>query len=243
MFKYSSFITQAFAVFAFSGHLNAAIIDASAFTGDYGFESFEGLQVGDNISAFAFYPGSLHPGIDGPYTFDSGITLTNPIPNSTGNSLVGVKEFLLGPEGFGLGFNGYIGDAGDVPFGSAFFYKNNQSDEATEFTFPNDVMLAGAYVSALHDEIITFSVFDVNDVLLETASIPSVGVADWGSNFIGIQHEGIRTIQISGAYSVIDGISFSPATLPIPSAFFLLCSAFLGLVGLERKRIGVQSTL
>src|ERR1041384_2777680 len=76
-------------------------------------ESFEGVSPGANSPQL---PGTgiLKPGVIEPFTFGSGVVLTEPIPN-VGVAARGVQvdDFSIGPAGFGLAENGHIASAND----------------------------------------------------------------------------------------------------------------------------------
>ena len=82
-------------------------------------ESFEGLVAGANDPQSPGL-GYLSPGAVSDFTFGSGIKLTTPIPNpgKDDNGVV-VGDWSQGSADLGLGTNGSINSASDVPDGSA----------------------------------------------------------------------------------------------------------------------------
>ena len=64
-------------------------------------ESFEGLSPGPNIPQEPVDTGFFKPGVNGPFTFPSGVKLTGPIPNVSFNG-VSVGDFAIGPAPFSL---------------------------------------------------------------------------------------------------------------------------------------------
>jgi len=189
-------------------------------------ESFEALALGPNVGEYS--PGdSFVPGIVGPFTFASGITLTRPIPNpipgfdedEIGTATIG--DFLRPAEGgFGVGDQGGVNDESDVPFGTAFLGMDGESELANvEFTFPSVVCRVGAFVTAIRD--IEMTVFDGDNEELETYSIPPVLVDDWPTNFVGIENpNGVRKVVFHGDFLVMDGLRFEP--IPEPTTACLL---------------------
>ena len=203
-------------------------------------ESFEGLSPGPNIPQsqnLAFFK----PGVNGPFTFNSGVTLTGPIPNALPPSAVGIPvgDFSLGPAVFGLGDNGLIASANDVPDGSAYLALNSHPGPI-EFTFTSDVFRVGALVAGgtafgMGPGFSTLSAFDASGKLLETVSVTKVNVSSWSSNFAGLQTDsGIRKISFSDSDAgrnplVLDRLTFEPVPEPttwLVIAVGLLCVAF-----------------
>jgi hypothetical protein len=215
-------------------------------------ESFEGLSPGPNLSLQGNNVGLLNPGIIEPFTFGSGVTLTG--------SVIGVSigDWSIGPAFCGLGENGLVASAADVPDGSAYLAINFGS--VVEFTFPSDILRVGALVtsSALNagdfGNPIYLSAFDAFGTLLETVTIPNVNVSDWGSNFLGLENTtGIRRVIFSptptntGSYLVLDRLTFEPISSPsiaVPeptSALGVLVGAVLGASSmLKRRQLNVK---
>jgi hypothetical protein len=113
----------------------AVPITPSAFDGSAIVESFEGGVVGPNggQSPFAHI---LEPGIVGPDTFSSGVTLVAPVPNRwTLNSGAFVHDLRL-PAGATnhRGANGSVASALEVPFGTAY-----QGEDAEELSHWNEI--------------------------------------------------------------------------------------------------------
>ena len=80
--------------------------------------------------------------------------------------------------------------------------------------------------------------YDAAGMLLESVTIGTVPVANWGNNFFGLERsEGIRSVVFSGADFGIDGLTFegSPVVVPEPATGVLVG---LGLVvlGLARRQ-------
>jgi hypothetical protein len=207
--------------------------------GDFGpsavFESFEGLSAGTNIpSAGAGY---LEPGVIEPFNFNSGVTLTWPIPNPGIREGVIVGDWSIGGAHFGLASNGSIDSAADVPFGTAYLALDAPEPQGPiELTFPSDILRVGAYVTASSlSGPITLSVFDTANHILETATISPVNVSLWGNNFLGIENTGgIRKIQFSGRFEVLDGLT---SEVPEPTTICLLGLGALSLVSRKTTKI------
>jgi hypothetical protein len=215
-------------------------------------ESFEGLSPGLNLTLQGNDVGLLNPGVIEPFTFESGVTLTG--------SVIGVLigDWSIGRAYFGLGENGFVDSAADVPDGSAYLAINFGS--VVEFTFPSDILRVGGLVtsSALNagdlGSPINLSAFDEFGTLLETVTIPNVNVSDWGSNFLGLENAaGIRRVTFSptptnvGSYLVLDRLTFEPISSPsiaVPeptSGLGVLVCAVLGASSmLKRRQVNVK---
>ena len=125
----------------------AAQVGASAFGSGTIVESFEGLSSDSNIPSGL--DGYLNPGVTGLYTFKSGATLTNPIPNSGRNRGVVVGDFAIGSATFNLSSNGAILSAADVPDGSAHIAIDSPASAGpVEFTFVSPIFRVGAFVTS-----------------------------------------------------------------------------------------------
>jgi hypothetical protein len=204
-------------------------------------ESFEGLSAGYNIpSAGAGYDDWLAPGVIEPFTFASGVTLTGPIPNPGLSEGVIIGDWSIGFVGFELGNNGTISSAADVPFGNAYLALNAYAGGGPiELTFSSDMDRVGGYITAGYISpdppgTITLTAFDASDNLLGVVSISSVDVSQWSLNFLGIKDVGaIRSIQLSGDYEVLDGLTAQ--VIPAPGAI-LLGGIGVAFVGWLRRR-------
>jgi hypothetical protein len=199
-------------------------------------ESFEGLSAGPNITQpYASY-GYLEPGVVSPFTFASGVTLTSPIPNPGIGTGVIIGDWAIGSSGFGLGSNGSV-SAADVPSGTAYIALDDPATSGPmEFTFASDVFSVGALVTAASGDI-TLSAFDSLGNPLGTASVASVYVTNWGSNWLGFASgTGIRKVQFNGDFLVLDDLTFDGVSpIPAPGAVVLGLLG-TGLVGWLRKR-------
>jgi len=207
---------------------NAVPISPGAFGSGAVVESFEGLSAGPNIPLVDPSFGFFNPATVGPFTFGSGVTFTNPVPNPPlGNGVV-IGDFSLGIATFGLTTGGVITSAANVPFGSAFMGLNSNAPGPIEFTFASDMLNVGGYVSGLPGGVVTLTAYDAGNNLLESTTVATVPVGSWPTNFIGLQRsEGIRRIELNASTLVLDGLTFE--AIPEPSTLTL---AGLGLFGL-----------
>ncbi len=205
-------------------------------------ESFEGLSVGPNVT---FWQGGyLVPGTTSAYTFSSGITLTNPIPNDTDHTLIG--DFSLGAINHGLGAYGDVNNVGQVPDGTALLLYNHDTDPF-DFNFSSDILRVGAYVTCADDNTntVTLNVYDSGNTLLESQSVPCVDISNLGTNFIGIQNSGgIQRIEFIGAYMVIDLLTFEEGVgVQVPTMnewgliIFMVFAGLGAIYYLRKKRI------
>ena len=197
-------------------------------------EGFEGLHPGPNSPTPTWAPGSayLAIGAQGPYTFASGVTFTSPTPNTeatqpgTGTLLA---DFSLGDGAayFGLGFNGAITDPSQLPGGNAYLaWDSPASQGSMTFSFSTAQTMVGAYVDASGGNIVETAYNAVGRVI-GTSSVASEDVDMWRFNFESVSTPGIRSVNFSGDFKVLDNLTFNPGiTTPTPEP------ASLALVGL-----------
>lgn len=213
---------------------SATPIGAAAFGGAQVFESFEGLTAGPNIT-IGLGASLLQPGVTSAFAFASGVVLTDPVPNP-GVFSAGpfVHDFALGNDVTNnWGTNGTVASAANVPFGSAYlgaFAGAGNASITLEFATPQDRV--GAYVTGVNGTNVTMRVYDASGTLLETVSAATVPVADWGTNFLGVEQSGqISRVVFSGPDFGMDGLTFENAPVPVPESS-TLASILMGLAGL-----------
>lgn len=188
-------------------------------------ESFEALQPGPNIDQPWASTGNaaLVPGTETAYTFASGVTLTQPIPNNSDSAVV--LDFAYSNLDATWGLSDETGDIdspSQVPFGTAYLGWNMPSEGGSvEFTFPTDMSRVGAYAIAAYDAthsldgLVTMSAYDANGTLLETVAVGPAHSSDWGTSFLGIENAaGIRKVTFNGDYMVLDGLTFERPGVP-----------------------------
>jgi len=170
--------------------------------------------------------------VTGPFAFGSGVTLTGPIPNPGLHSGAIVGDFVIDPASFSLVGNGDITSAAQVPFGSAYLAMDDPTDPVPiELSFATSMLRVGAYVTGASGAI-TLTTFDTVGAVIESTTLSSVTVSQWGDNFIGLENtSGIAKVQFSGDYIVLDGLTFEP--VPAPGAAAL---AMIGVGLLHRRR-------
>jgi hypothetical protein len=207
-------------------------------------EGFEGLSPGPNIPLA--FNGVMKPGVNGPFTFPSGLTLINPIPNNpifaTG---VGVGDWSIGAAFFGLAENGPIASVADVPDGTAYL-DLDALPGPLEFLLPVDVNGVSALVTGTPGTI-TLSAFGASNNLLKTASIPAVPVSAWRTNMIEVESSaGIRKISFQNSSPpwdiVLDDVTFIPEPDYVPLVI-VLGALFLARHSLRRQRARTEPSL
>ncbi len=186
-------------------------------------ESFESLIANPTNNPQSPGTGLFSPGTTSTFTFNSGVALSTPIPNpGEGSNGIVVGDWSQGSANFALGANGSITLAGDVPDGSAYLFVDSiaASSGPVGFTFANPVGAVGAYVTATGGASVTIRAYNSADQLIESATISSVARTLWtakdSSAFLGLRAAGIKRVEFSGDFLVLDQLVFRPLT---PSLF------------------------
>ncbi len=231
------------------GTIHATPIGRDTFGSEAVVESFEGLSPGANSPQLPDR-GFLKPGVIGQFSFRSGATLTGPIPNpgvgATGDNAAGVLvgDFSIGPAVFGLGVNGIITSANDIPDGTAFLALDAHPGPI-EFTFASDMVRVGALEAGGPPGFVTLSAFDGSGRLLEAVTLPKASQTEWATTFIGLENAaGIRKVTFSDSTIntgfntlVLDDLIFEPLVAPVPAPHsILLLAAGMTVAGYIRFR-------
>lgn len=250
-----------------------ATIDLGAFGAGAVTEGFERTVIGPNNPGCANCAGAPNgfsfPGVLATYTFGSGLSLYAPNPNpgppadgAASRSYHVVGDFARDANvGWGY-FGGPVDDPSQLPGGKAFFGANNYSllgvvsEVTVEFALPAPVLRVGAFLTgnltvAGLSQSITMEVLDDGGAVLESATIGSVAVASWQSNFLGIENAGgISRVRFSGPVTtgvglsvsdlLIDNLIFEIVGTPVdePDTLALLSLGMAGLGALRRRRGG-----
>ena len=179
-------------------------------------ESFEGLVAGPNNPQSPGF-GEFSPGAVSAFAFGSGVALTAPIPNpGEGSNGIVVGDWSKGDASFGLGSNGAITSASDVPAGNSYLFVDAAaaSSGPVGLTFSRAVGAVGAFVTANGGTSITLKAFDAAGTLLDTVTIPAVARTLWtakdASAFIGLKAPGIRRVEFRGDFLVMDLLQSRP---------------------------------
>ncbi|MFZ4700788.1 MAG: hypothetical protein ACOYMG_12125 [Candidatus Methylumidiphilus sp.] len=143
----------------------------------------------------------------------SGITFSNTVALTAGFSLNQTDY----PPHSGAGV---VGDDGNGPMGIVF--SNPADDVSAWFTFGS---------------LLTINAYGANGSFL--GSVNSGASNNFGSVVqIAMGYQGIGSLQIAGAVPgtfVMDDLSFTSSTVPIPAAVWMVGSALVGLFGFMRK--------
>jgi len=233
------FLPVAALALALAGPASATSIGPGAFGSGKVVESFEGLTPGANVS-LALGASLLAPGTTSAFTFASGVALTSPIPNpGVFNDGAFVHDFALGSDvtnnwGGTRVLNGAT--SSNIPFGKAYIGAFDQGTltASIAFTFASPVDKVGAYVTGAVGTTVTMSVYSASGALLESGSIATVDLAQWSSNFLGIQNSaGIKRVVFSGRDFGLDGLTWEPV-VAVPELATLPSFGFglLGLLGI-----------
>jgi hypothetical protein len=216
--------------------------------GDFGSgavtESFEGVTVGPNVSSPL--AGVLEPGVNGPFTFASGVTFAStPNPGIFADGAF-IHDFVLDPGAPSNDWvgNGAVDSALAVPFGGAYMGVFDSPSPPTNpvpiaFTFGQDMDRVGAWVAGRSATSITLSVYDGVNTLLDSITVAAGTVVDWDQDdhFLGLEASGIRRAVFSGEDFGLDALTFEEpsASVPEPGTAALVGVGLLVLVALSRR--------
>jgi hypothetical protein len=201
-------------------------------------ESFEGHTAAEANLTLALGVSLLAPGTVSAFNFASGVSLTSPIPNpGVFNDGPFIHDFALGSDvtntwGATRILNGST--SSNIPMGKAYLgaFDPGAGTASITFTFAQDMDRVGAYVTGAVNSTVTMSVYSASGTLLESGSIATVDLPQWGSNFLGIENlAGIRRVVFSGSDFGLDGLTFEPHPVAVPELGTLPSLAF-GLIGL-----------
>ena len=236
--RYASLLSVGSVLFLLLSHVGVAYA-VQASQDDFGaeavMESFEGLSARADIPRFT-QPGPRGIPMDtawfqlstgDPVAFDSGVTMVWRIglSDTMGAALVG--DFSVGPatpsmvpvipNGTRKPIDESVTAASDLPDGYAYMTVNGVGElGGVEFAFSSDMFRVGACVTSdyPYDDDnpgwVTLVVYDANDVVIESQQIDVVDIAEWGSNFLGVEAEGIRKVRFVGDFLLLDKLMFEP---------------------------------
>ena len=225
---------------ALAAPAGAAPITPWDFGGGYRVEGFEGLVAGPNVGVQLGFDGVYLPGTTGAYTFASGVTLIGPnVDVFPGDAFV--HDFRSGsPPPNDWGANGRVDGPEDVPVGTAYLavFEAGGMMSAIDLRFDDPQTRVGAFVTGDAGTTITIEAYDADGVLLESATVASVPVADWGWNFLGLERaEGIARVVFRGHDFGLDNLAFEGplAPIPEPSTAALVALGVAGLCALRHR--------
>ena len=242
--RYASLLSVGSVLFLLLSHVGVAYA-VQASQDDFGaeavMESFEGLSARADIPRFT-QPGPRGIPMDtawfqlstgDPVAFDSGVTMVWRIglSDTMGAALVG--DFSVGPatpsmvpvipNGTRKPIDESVTAASDLPDGYAYMTVNGVGElGGVEFAFSSDMFRVGACVTSdyPYDDDnpgwVTLVVYDANDVVIESQQIDVVDIAEWGSNFLGVEAEGIRKVRFVGDFLLLDKLMFEPKPEVVP---------------------------
>jgi hypothetical protein len=213
-----------------AGNANAIQASQNDFSTDAFVESFEGLSEGVNIVRLSQSgPGPMSMstpmlipwyqlGTQEPLAFVSGVTMLIPYDKDDTTDAALVGDFALGPafttmlESTGRKpLSESVDSESDVPDGRAYMTLNGVSDPyGVVFAFGADMFRVGACVTSDSSSPgwITLVAYDANGAEIESHQIDAVDIADWGTNFLGVEAEGIRKVAFLGDYVLLDKLMF-----------------------------------
>lgn len=188
-------------------------------------ESFEGIPASPNNPLYA--PQSINgngytkPVI--PFTFSSGIKLTEPNPN-TGQVLIG--DWSKGNSGKYLCDQAVI-SATDVPDGTAFLGVMDTASILT-FTLPAPSRKVGMYVegaagTCVSSTTITLTAYNAANAVIGSCTTAATNDgSNWKNHFLGFRSlsDSITKITVSGPYIAIDKLTFEPFPC-VPKTWYL----------------------
>lgn len=224
--------------FAVAGPAGAAPIAPGDLEAGYAAEGFEGLVTGPDVGLQLGFDGVYLPGTGGAYTFASGVTIVGPnIDVFPGDAFV--HDFRSGsPPPNHWGANGSVDGADDVLAGTAYLavFEAGSASSAIELRFDQAMGQVGAFVTGDAGTTITLDAYDENGVLLESVTVSSVSLSQWGSNFLGLERtEGIWRVVFRGHDFGLDELGFSELDpVPEPSSAALLGLALAALAAARR---------
>ena len=173
-------------------------------------ESFEGIPNGPNNPPKYTGTGITKPVT--PFTFGSGITLTEPNPN-TGQVQIGDWSKGSVPTYF---CNSVAISATDVPNGTAYLSVADETSILT-FTLPAASRKVGLYVEGpagcVSATPITLTAYNASNAVIGSCTTAATNDGtNWKNHFLGFQTQSdeIVKITVSGPYVVIDKLTFEP---------------------------------
>ena len=203
-------------------------------------EGFEGITDADPNVGSTGYSTVFEPGISTPYVFSSGVMLFDAPNPGIFNDGPFIHDFFFGSSPSNdWGANGSVSSAADVPSGSAYLGVFDSPSPPTndillDFRFSEDMLRVGALATGGEGVAITLEVYDASGTLLESVTLNTVPVSQWGTNFLGIERsEGIRRAVFSGPDFGMDDLIFEVLT-PEPSTGSLTALGLLGLAVARR---------
>ena len=246
MLRRKSFLALAALAALAAAPASAIPIGAAGFGAAKIVESFEGLTAGSNIT-IGLGASLLQPGTVSAFAFASGVVLISPVPNpGVFSKGAFVHNFALATDVTNnWGSNGNVASAANVPMGSAYlgaFANSGNTSFTLSFATPQDRV--GAYVTGVSGSSVTMRAYDASGTLLETVNAATVLVANWGTNFIGIQQpDRISRVVFTAPDFGIDGLTFENDLLlvPEPSTLTTLALGLFGLWGLAALGSGQRS--
>jgi hypothetical protein len=208
-------------------------------------ESFEGIAPDNhsNGTGGLEYYNNFTIGNGAVTTFASGVALSAPL--ISGGSYWNGDPFISDFRFSSAVTNGWAGTGNvapsSVPSGTAWVgtWQNNPFyayDRDLVFTFTQPMLRVGAYVDGPAGHQITMKAYDASNHLVDTQFADPVPIAQWGSNWIGIQvgnSPQITKVVFSNVDIGVDKLTYS--NVPLPPTMLLLGSGLAGLALLRRR--------
>ncbi len=183
-------------------------------------ESFENIPISSNNPVLAGYSGYGFSVPVTPFTFPTGVILTDPIPNNFYGAIL--SDWAKGPAPWGPCIS--TTSATSVPEGASSINLNTENlVDVMGFSLPILASKVGLYVEGgpfcSGKNLITLKLYDTSNALIATCTSIATGSPDnWKKHFMGYTSSvsNIKKVTITGPYIVVDKLTFEKDVTFIP---------------------------